>query len=59
MEIRNEIDKDITVYEGNGSGEGAPSKAGYQLNRKTKDYEEEINKVFSDVTRRGKIWICR
>lgn len=49
----------ITVYEGNGSGEGAPSKAGYQLNRKTKDYEDEIKKVFSSVTRKGKLFICK
>lgn len=49
----------ITVYEGNGSGEGRETKAGYQLNRKTKDYEEEIKKVFSNVTRRGKLFICK
>lgn len=49
----------ITVYEGNSSGEGAPSKAGYQLNRKTKDYEDEIKQVFSSVKRRGKLFICQ
>lgn len=49
----------ITVYEGNGKGEGAPTKSGYQLNRKTKDYEDEIKKVFSSVTRKGKLFICR
>lgn len=49
----------ITVYEGSGSGEGSPTKAGYQLNRKTKDYEDEIRKVFSNVTRKGKLFICR
>ena len=49
----------ITVYEGNGSGEGAPTKSGYQLNRKTKDYEDEISKVFSSVTRKGKLFICK
>lgn len=49
----------ITVYEGNGSGEGKETKAGYQLNRKTKDYEGEIKKVFSNVTRRGKLFICK
>lgn len=49
----------ITVYEGSGSGEGTETKAGYQLNRKTKDYEDEIKQVFSDVTRRGKLFICR
>lgn len=49
----------ITVYEGNGTGEGAETKAGYQLNRKTKDYEDEIKQVFSTVTRKGKLFICR
>lgn len=49
----------ITVYEGNGKGEGAPTKSGYQLNRKTKDYEDEIKKVFSSVTRKGKLFVCR
>lgn len=49
----------ITVYEGSGSGEGAPTKSGYQLNRKTKDYEDEIKKVFSSVTRKGKLFVCR
>lgn len=49
----------ITVYEDSGSGEGTETKAGYQLNRKTKDYEDEIKQVFSDVTRRGKLFICR
>lgn len=49
----------ITVYEGSGKGEGAPTKSGYQLNRKTKDYEDEIKKVFSSVTRKGKLYICK
>lgn len=49
----------ITVYEGSGTGEGAETKAGYQLNRKTAGYEEEIKKVFSNVTRKGKLFICR
>lgn len=48
----------ITVYEGSGKGEGAPTKSGYQLNSKTKDYEDEIKKVFSSVTRKGKLYIC-
>ena len=49
----------ITVYEGSGTGEGAPTKSGYQLNRKTKDYEEEIKKVFPGAVRKGKLFICR
>lgn len=49
----------ITVYEGNGTGEGAETKSGYQLNRKTKDYESEIKQVFSGVTHKGKLFICR
>lgn len=49
----------ITVYEGSGSNEGAPTKSGYQLNRKTADYVEEIESVFSDVKRRGKLIVCK
>lgn len=45
----------FTVYEGDGSGEGKETKAGYQLNRKTKDYVSEIEQVFSNVSRRGKL----
>lgn len=49
----------ITVYEGSGSNEGSPTKSGYQLNRKTADYIEEISSVFSDVKRRGKLIVCK
>lgn len=49
----------ITVYEGNGSGEGVITKSGYQLNRKTIEYEDEIKQVFSDVTLKGKLFICK
>lgn len=45
----------ITVYEGSGDGNEHPTKSGYQLNRKTADYMEEIEKIFSFVTRRGKL----
>ena len=45
----------ITVYEGSGSGDGTPTKAGYQMNRKTDGYLEEIKSVFPDATRRGKL----
>lgn len=45
----------ITVYEGTGKGNEGPTKSGYQLNRKTSDYMDEISKVFSNVNRRGKL----
>ena len=45
----------ITVYEGRGDGAEGPTKSGYQLNRKTADYTEEIEQVFSNVKRKGKL----
>lgn len=48
----------ITVYEGKGNNEGAPTKSGYQLNRKTADYLEEIQEVFPECKRRGKLIEC-
>ena len=45
----------ITVYEGRGDGAEGPTKSGYQLNRKTGDYMDEIGKVFSNVKRKGKL----
>ena len=49
----------ITVYEGNGSGEGKQSKKdSFQLNRKTADYLEEIQEVFPDATRKGKLIVA-
>ena len=48
----------ITVYEGNKSGAGAETKAGYQLNKDTKDYVDEISQVFDNVTRKGKLTIA-
>ena len=45
----------ITVYEGTGKGDEGPTKAGYQLNRKTADYLEEIQEVFPNATRKGKL----
>lgn len=45
----------ITVYEGTGKGDEGPTKAGYQLNRKTADYLEEIQQVFPNATRKGKL----
>lgn len=48
----------ITVYEGKGNNEGTPTKSGYQLNRKTADYLEEIQEVFPECKRRGKLIEC-
>lgn len=41
------------TYEGNRSGIGAPSKKGWQNNRKTADYLPEIQKVFPDAKKKG------
>lgn len=49
----------ITVYEGDSSGNSAETKSGYQLNRKTADYIEEIEKVFPNVERKGKLIIAK
>lgn len=48
----------ITVYEGRGDSKAGQTKSGYQLNRKTKDYMEEIQEVFPDATRKGKLIIA-
>lgn len=45
----------ITVYEGSGKGNEGATKSGYQLNRKTADYLEEIQSVFPDAQRKGKL----
>lgn len=45
----------ITVYEGLKDKPEGPTKSGYQLNRKTEDYLDEIRKVFPDAERRGKL----
>lgn len=45
----------ITVYEGSGTGNEGATKSGYQLNRKTVDYLDEIREVFPDAKRRGKL----
>lgn len=45
----------ITVYEGSGRGNEGATKSGYQLNRKTADYLEEIQEVFPDANRKGKL----
>lgn len=48
----------FTVYEGTGKGNEGSTKSGYQLNRKTLDYVDEIKDVFSNVTRKGKLIIA-
>lgn len=48
----------ITIYEGNKSGTGGATKSGYQLNKNTNDYLEEIKSIFSNVTRKGKLIIA-
>lgn len=48
----------ITVYEGRGDGKAGQPKSGYQLNRKTKDYIEEIQEVFPDAKRKGKLIVA-
>lgn len=39
----------ITVYEGNKSGKGKETSKGFQLNRRTRSYVSEVEKVFRDV----------
>lgn len=48
----------ITVYEGRGDGKAGQTKSGYQMNRKTKDYIEEIQEVFPDAKRKGKLIVA-
>ena len=48
----------ITVYEGSGKGNEGVTKSGYQLNRKTADYLDEIKEVFPDAKRKGKLIIA-
>ncbi len=45
----------ITVYEGKGNSEEGETKSGYQRNRKTADYLDEIQQIFPDARRRGKL----
>lgn len=48
----------ITVYEGRGDGKEGVTKSGYQLNRKTADHLEEIQEVFPDAKRKGKLIVA-
>lgn len=51
----------FTVYEGTGAGDSRETKAGYQLNKKTADYVEEIAEIFGDnnVSRKGSVIVAR
>lgn len=46
------------VYEGDGSDVGRETSAGWQNNRKTADYMDEIKRYFDSVERRGKLIIA-
>lgn len=50
----------ITVYEGKGNGIGAVTQKGgsYQLNKKTADYVDEIQRIFGRVNRKSKLIIA-
>lgn len=48
----------ITVYEGRGDAKEGVTKSSYQLNRKTADYLEEIQEVFPDAKRKGKLIVA-
>lgn len=52
----------LYMYQGNGSGVGAviPTRRDqYQLNRKPKEYLEEICEVFRNVEYKNELYICR
>lgn len=46
------------VYEGDGSGNGKRTSAGWQNNMKTADYVSEIAQYFDNVERRGKLIVA-
>lgn len=48
----------ITVYEGTRKGNEGPTTRGYQLNKKTADYLDEIRQVFPDAVTKGKLIIA-
>lgn len=49
----------FTMYEGDTLGTGRKTIKGWQENRKTNTYIEEIEKYFSNVTRKGKTIIAK
>lgn len=48
----------FTIYEGNKSGVGAVTKAGYQRNARTSEYIPILRESFHSVERKGKILIA-
>jgi hypothetical protein len=46
------------IYEGNRSGKGGPTKAGYQNNLNAKSYVKEISRYFGNVTQRGNLLVA-
>lgn len=48
----------ITVYEGSKTGDAGPTKSGFQLNRSTADYLDEVREVFPDAERKGKLIVA-
>lgn len=50
----------ITVYEGSGSGQGSATQknTSYQNNRKTASYLEEVQEVFPDAKKKGKLIVA-
>lgn len=49
----------ISVYEGNRSGVGAATTKGYQENKKTEDYIDELKKVFTSVEKFDKLIVVK
>ena len=43
----------ITVYEGNGKGEGKPTSKGYQRNQKLAEYLPLVQQVFPSASKKG------
>lgn len=47
------------IYEGDQSGTGKQTTSGWQENRRTQDYIEDISNYFGDVTRQGKMIVAK
>jgi hypothetical protein len=47
------------IYEGDKSGTGKQTTSGWQENRRTQDYIDEISQHFGDVTRQGQMIVAR
>jgi len=53
--VKNDGVLHFSVYEGNKSGVGTPTTKGWQANRATEDYLDEIRSVYPNAYRKGKI----